>query len=99
MVKKLHFALLLVVLFVFTSCGGGNSNTPTEVVNNGNEETEEVENDTITTSLFGQLIDSPIQGVRYETSSGIKGVTNENISKSLLEVFKIFGKTDDGHHF
>ncbi len=68
--KKLSLAVILAVSLGIFGCGGGGSSS---------EETTTTSSSSVETSLLtGQLIDSPVGGVSYETSSGISGVTDNN---------------------
>lgn len=70
--NKMIFVVLAVMCIILGSCdnpnGGNESNNPN---NNQNQELPSV-NGTVT----GYFIDAPVAGLAYETSSGVKGVTD-----------------------
>lgn len=59
----LNFLFGLTILLILSSCGGTSSGT-----SGGNT----------TSTITGQIIDDPIQGIDYNCSSGSSGVTNTN---------------------
>ncbi len=61
--KLLHAMLAISATSLIASCGGGGGSSSST---------------TTTTTLQGQFVDAPVAGIEYETSSGIKGVTDEN---------------------
>ncbi|WP_457644683.1 hypothetical protein [Persephonella sp.] len=63
--KKLGLVVGSLAVTLFASCGGGGGSDPTSDTDS-------------TTTLQGQFVDSPVVGLDYETSSGLKGVTDTN---------------------
>lgn len=72
--KKGLLTLAILSSTIFYSCGGGGGSTSPALSNDNSS------NNTTTPvvgSLSGQFVDAPVMGLEYETTSGVKGTTDD----------------------
>ncbi len=66
----IYLFILIFSLLILVSCGGGSDDENIDAGNNID--------DNNATTITGQFIDEPVQGLNYNCSSGTLGVTNSN---------------------
>ena len=73
--KKRLFTAILSSAIVLTSCGGGGGSSTTD--NIPTNESNNQSNTSVIGSLSGVFVDAPVAGLEFETTSGVKGITDE----------------------